>query len=60
MTFEPDNRKIGGVMAANPLRCNNLSPQVRPTLAFDVKASKTISLQQFNKLTSTVTSTNGD
>jgi hypothetical protein len=47
-------------MAANPLRCNNLSPQVRQTLAFDEKASKTISLQQFNKLTSTVTSTNGD
>jgi hypothetical protein len=51
MTFESDNRKIRGVMAANPLRCNNLTPQVRPTLALDVKASKTISLQQFNKLT---------
>jgi len=60
MTFECDNRKIGGLMAANPLRCNNLSPQVRPTLALDVKASKTISLQQFNKLTSTVTSSNSD
>jgi hypothetical protein len=60
MTFEFDNRKIGGVMAVNPLRYNNLSPQVGPTLAFDVKASKTISLQQFNKLTSTVTSANSD
>jgi hypothetical protein len=47
--------RYSGRVHFNSLRANGL-PQVQPTLTPGRISGKTISLQQFNKLTSTVTS----